>query len=406
MPTLRICSLLLIALAGCAPDANLADERSLPKTSHDGGPANATAAPIGLPELVDPPTGVGQVPTNLAKVILRFSGPLQVTESATPIKLRSKQSTEVGLALGDIAACVGGTCYAALPAESLAASTLYQVEVEAESLHFEGGKPVPAGTVGSFTTADAPDEFAPLISGFTLSLSEGCAHAQFATDEAAWAEIVITAGDQVIDLPIDHVASKFEMVSRLQNLPADVDAQAVARVLDRAGNRADSPPVALHLPPTLPRLVITEVLGNPAGSEYTQEFVEIRNLEAAPVSLAGMRFEDKTGSDVLPDLPVPANGFALLVAEAFVSDDGKDPAPRDGTVIVRVSGRLGADGFSNTGEPARLVSKDGVVVSQYGGWVDTSATAWNGMSVQRISVDACDQASAWTSAPVMPTPGW
>jgi hypothetical protein len=108
----------------------------------------------------------------------------------------------------------------------------------------------------------------------------------------------------------------------------------------------------------------------------------------------------------LPDLSVPTNGFALLVAEGFVLDDGKDPAPRDGTVMVRVSGRLGADGFSNAGEPVRLVSKDGAVVSQYGGWVDTSASAWNGMSVQRISLDACDQPSAWTSAPGMPTPGW
>jgi len=51
----------------------------------------------------------------------------------------------------------------------------------------------------------------------------------------------------------------------------------------RAGNSADSAAVALHLPPKLPRLVITEVLANPAGSEYTQEFVELENLEAEPV---------------------------------------------------------------------------------------------------------------------------
>jgi hypothetical protein len=152
--------------------------------------------------------------------------------------------------------------------------------------------------------------------------------------------------------------------------------------------------------------VITEVLANPAGSEYTQEFVELQNLEADPVSLAGMLIEDKTGSDVLPDVFVPAAGFALVVAANFVADDGKDPVPREGTVIVPVSGRIGADGLSNDGEPVRLVSQDGTVVSQYGGWVDVSATSWNGMSVHRVSVDACDQPSAWTSIPEMPTPGW
>jgi len=103
---------------------------------------------------------------------------------------------------------------------------------------------------------------------------------------------------------------------------------------------------------------------------------------------------------------VPAGGFALLVAAAFVADDGKDPVPRDGTVIVPVSGRIGADGLSNSGEAVRLVSGEGIVVSQYGGWVDVSATAWNGMSVHRVPVDACDQAGAWTSSPEMPTPGW
>src|SRR5208283_4416396 len=116
--------------------------------------------------------------------------------------------------------------------------------------------------------------------------------------------------------------------------------------------------VALHLPPQEPRLVITEVLANPAGSEYTQEFVELENLEAGPVSLAGMLIEDKAGSDVLPDMDVPAGGFALVVSADFLMDDGKDLVPRDGTAIVRVSGRIGIDGLSNNGAPISLVSPD------------------------------------------------
>lgn len=365
---------------------------------HDAG------AVLGLPELVDPPAGALRVPPNLAKVILRFSASLQAPDADAALSLHASDGTDVALALGDAVACAG-TCYAALPAGTLEPTSLYVVEIGADVLHFEGGKPVPAGQIGSFTTADAPDAYAPLIGDLAMTMVEGCVQAQFVTDEPAWAQVIITAGDQVASLDLGAMGTKFDLTTHLPDLPTDVDARAVARATDRAGNSADSAAVALHLPPRAPRLVITEVLGNPAGSEYTQEFVEVKNLEAEPVSLAGFSIADKTGSDALPDLEVPAGGFALLVAAAFVLDDGKDPVPRDGTVIVPVSGRIGADGLSNSGEPVQLVS-NGVVVSQYGGWVDVSASAWNGMSVHRVSVDACDQPSAWTSTPEMPTPGW
>jgi len=89
---------------------------------------------------------------------------------------------------------------AALPAGILEPTTSYVVEIGADVLHFEGGKPVPAGQVGSFTTADAPDEYAPLIVGFAMTLVEGCVQAEFATDESAWGQVIITAGDQVASL--------------------------------------------------------------------------------------------------------------------------------------------------------------------------------------------------------------
>jgi hypothetical protein len=406
MSTSRACSFGLLVWAACSPNIDLKSERAAPSTPSSTGAASDAGAVLGLPELVDPPAGAVQVPTNLAKVILRFFGPLQVPESAAPLRLRANDGTEVGLGLGENVSC-SGTCYAATPAAVLAPTTPYVVEVDADALHLEGGKPVPAGQVGSFSTAEAPDDYAPLVSGFALTIAEGgCLHAQFATDEAAWPEVIITAGDQQASLVPGAIGTSFDLFTHLPDLPADVDATAIARAVDRAGNRADSSALALHLPPKVPRLVITEVLANPAGSEYTQEFVELQNLEADPVSLAGMLIEDKTGSDVLPEVFVPAAGFVLVVAASFVADDGKDPVPRDGTVIVPVSGRIGADGLSNSGEPVRLISQDGTVVSQYGGWVDVSATSWNGMSVHRVSVDACDQPSAWTSTPEMPTPGW
>jgi hypothetical protein len=197
-----------------------------------------------------------------------------------------------------------------------------------------------------------------------------------------------------------------DFARRLPDLPAGARAEAVLHVADRAGNRAVSAPVALDLPPRFPPLVITEILANPAGSETTQEFVEIVNAGSEPQALGGLFLADKAGSDVLPETLLPAGAYAVLVAESYDLADGKDPAPREGAVLVRVPGRLAGDGLSNAGEPVRLLNASGLVISQFGGWVDVSATAWSGKSVNRVSSQSCDGPDAWNKAPSPPTPGW
>jgi hypothetical protein len=122
--------------------------------------------------------------------------------------------------------------------------------------------------------------------------------------------------------------------------------------------------------------------------------------------LGGLRLADKAGSDVLPDAVLPAGAYALLVPENYDAADAKDTAPRDGTLVLSLSGRLAGDGLSNAGEMVQLLTADGYVVSQYGGWVDVSASAWSGKSVKRTSVDACDGPDAWSKTPSASTPGW
>jgi hypothetical protein len=157
--------------------------------------------------------------------------------------------------------------------------------------------------------------------------------------------------------------------------------------------------------PPLP-LVITEVLPNPAGPEAAQEFVEVLNAGDAPAAFEGLLVEDATGADPLPPLALAPGARGLIVPAAYDAAAGSDPAPRPGTTLLRVEGRIGRDGLGNAGEVVRLRRKSGEIVSRYGGWVSTTATAWVGRSVQRISPDSCDRAEAWSTRPQQPTPGW
>ena len=62
--------------------------------------------------------------------------------------------------------------------------------------------------------------------------------------------------------------------------------------------------------------------------------------------------------------------------------------------------------LTGAGEPVRLLNSGGFIISQYGGWVDVSATAWSGKSVKRASPQSCDGPDVWNKTPSMPTPGW
>lgn len=154
-----------------------------------------------------------------------------------------------------------------------------------------------------------------------------------------------------------------------------------------------------------PPIAITEVLANPAGLESTQEYVEIFNLGDTPASLAGLVLRDRDGEDALPAVELPAGAYALIVPEGFVPG-GPDPAPRAGTPLLGVVGRLGRDGLANAGEPAALFAPDGRILSSYGGFVNVESSAWNGRSVHRQDPRACDAPASWIAKPLSPTPGW
>ncbi|MCG5055863.1 MAG: lamin tail domain-containing protein [Myxococcales bacterium] len=255
----------------------------------------------------------------------------------------------------------------------------------------------------------------PVLEGDGVSRGpEGCVHVSARVNEPATVTFVFSpeagadAGVPVVEVPGRARADgAWEAIATLPGFLPGGPLHVSARAEDAQGRVTLSPPLALVAPVARGALVITEILANPAGSEYTQEFVELLNAGAASLSLAGFSLEDGAGADPLPDLVVPSGGRVVVVAEGFVEGPGADPEPAPGIPLVRVPGRLGRDGLSNAAEALTLRAPDGKVASHYGAWVDMSASAWNGRSTVRVPPDdPCDRALLWSDRPQPPTPGW
>ncbi len=395
--TLLVPVLLTSFGVACTPQTDLSDVPATGATPPGPtGPAGAT--------LVDPAAGATGVPLNLAGVEVRF--PAAVSWQTSGLVVCDGQGSPVPASAPADIPCTdggGGACYRVDLAGSLPPGTACAVSIAAGALDADG-MPVAAGTIGVFEDADAPDVTPPVLSGVAVASAGPCLDVSFATDEPATGSIVVQAGGVEIDTPAGAGVTSFDVGIPLGSLPPSTAATVTVNATDLAGNTVVSAPVAFTTPVALPPVAITEVLANPAGPEPQQEYVELRNLGDADVPLGGLRLQDSKGGDDLPDETLAAGGYALVVTATYDPNEGSDPAPRAGTLLLRVDTRLGADGLSNAGEPVQLVMGD-VVVSSYGGWVSVSAGSWNGHAVHRLVQTACDSSNAWNHTPLPPTPG-
>jgi hypothetical protein len=371
--------------AACAPETDLTR----------AGPGGAGSQTAGT--LVDPLAGAADVPVNLAAVTVRFAAPVALPASALAV------CGQAPAGIAEAAACGGGACYTATLAAPLPASASCRVELAAGARD-GAGNALAAGLIGAFDTAAEADETPPTISAVAVQTAGPCVAVTFATDEAATASVVLAAGEVAASAPAGTGQTSFDVALPVASLPPASPATLVVRAVDRAGNAAESAPLAWQTPAALPPLAITEVLANPAGPEPAQEWVELRNLGSEPVSVDGLALADSRGADPLPAATLAPGAYALVVTSAYDPESGVDPRPRAGTQLLRVDARLGADGLSNGGEVTRLLRGDDVV-SSYGGYVDVSSAAWAGRSVHRLVETACDRQDAWSHTPLAPTPG-
>ena len=334
---------------------------------------------------------------NLSAVTVRFAAPVALQPMALGV------CGQGVTAVSEASSCEGGSCYTASLGAPLPARASCRVEL-GMGARDGAGNALTAGLIGSFDTAAARDDTPPVISAITLQMAGPCLAVTFSTDEVATGTVVLAAGDAELPSAAGTGQTSFDLAVPVAALPPESPATVVVRAVDRAGNAAESAPVAWRTPAALPPVAITEVLANPLGTEPAQEWVELRNLGGAEVSLDGLGIADSRSADLLPAAVLGPGEYALVVTSAYDPEGGADPRPRAGTQLLRVDGRIGADGLSNGGEVTRLLRGD-EVVSSYGGWIDVSSVAWAGRSVQRLVETACDRPDAWNHAPLAPTPG-
>ncbi|GMV18088.1 MAG: lamin tail domain-containing protein [Polyangiaceae bacterium] len=115
--------------------------------------------------------------------------------------------------------------------------------------------------------------------------------------------------------------------------------------------------------PALPHVVLSEVFANPLGAEPAQEWVELYNDGTIPVELSTLSLEDGGGKVELPAFVLAPGSFALIVRDDYDPASSSDPAPAQGTKLLRVPA-LGKNGLSNSGE-ALALRAGGQLISKF-----------------------------------------
>lgn len=272
--------------------------------------------------------------------------------------------------------------------------------VSAEDGSGAAGDLLQSDTEGSVPQPDVSDALPPMVTtlecgpderweqGFCIAEGPISASVRFSTDEPAAVTI-----DNTFEFPIRIVTDPWRSIHHaiVNLLPKDTDVAITLRLGDINGNEAEQT-ISVRGSGG-PSVSITEVLADPFGAEPSQEFVEIVNIGESPVDISGFMVDDNddNNGDIIPEGTVLDGGqIALLVATAFSSNGGEDPAPSNGTLLVRLDGSIGSNGLKNgDAEQVALYDTAGNLVSRYDGSVGPPK---EGVSASRLFAelpDAC-----------------
>jgi len=162
---------------------------------------------------------------------------------------------------------------------------------------------------------------------------------------------------------------------------------------------------------TFSQVVLTEVMFDPLGSEDTDEFIEIFNLNQKDVvNLTGWCIGDGTGMDPIIDAGkgffLQPNQYAVILDPDYFmySTTYKSLIPADALILTVGGTTLGSSGLSNArSETITLINNLGQIVCQYSYSVGNTP----GFSDEKINLAGLDIASNWSDSEVLfGTPGW
>lgn len=123
--------------------------------------------------------------------------------------------------------------------------------------------------------------------------------------------------------------------------------------------------------PVAPRLVITEIMANPAAStDASGEYFEVHNAGVEPVDMTGWTFVSRSGSSGLDAIPTVPSGTVIPVGRCAIFGNFGDPSANGG---ITHSWSYGSMSFENN-------NTDYLVVRTPGG-VTMDSVSFDGFSV-------------------------
>ena len=148
-------------------------------------------------------------------------------------------------------------------------------------------------------------------------------------------------------------------------------------------------------------VVLSEVMFDPSGSEYYDEYVELFNTsETESVDLTGWAIGDDEDSDGIAaadeGMALGPGQFGLILDPGyFEKSDRYDPLPDDALILTIDDGSFGKGGWSNSmAEPVILTDSEGNEIARY---VYTLGNA-PGHSDEKILLEVGDSLENWADS--------
>ncbi|NQV16047.1 lamin tail domain-containing protein [bacterium] len=155
---------------------------------------------------------------------------------------------------------------------------------------------------------------------------------------------------------------------------------------------------------------VSEVMSNPQGSEYENEYVEIYNHSQDVIQINGWVLSDGNGVDTISHMSGPLDikpeEYALILDPGYDFSAGLyNTLIPDSTPIYTIitDASFGSGGLANSGESVIIYSPDSTSISR----MSWSSSSDNGYSWERVSMNSDDSLAIWQQSLIENgTPGY